>query len=98
MSLNKIILVPCFIIIFIISCSSESKSNFTKPPRLEVGDTIAFCAPSGFLDSTRMSLAKKRLIEKGFHVVHNNSLFRNWGYLAGEDDVRASELMKYFKK
>ena len=97
MSLNKIILAPCLLTIFIISCSSESKSNFIKPHRLEVGDTIAFCAPSGFLDSTRMSLAKKRLIEKGFHIVHHNSLFRNWGYLAGEDDVRASELMKYFK-
>ena len=43
----------------IFSCSSESKLELVKPARLEVGDTIAFCAPSGFLDSSRMSLAKK---------------------------------------
>ena len=97
MNLCKIILAPYFLIIFFISCSSESKSNFIKPHRLEVGDTIAFCAPSGFLDSTRMSLAKKRLIEKGFYIVHNDSLFRNWGYLAGRDNVRANELMRHFK-
>ena len=96
MNLYKIIPTPFFLIIFIISCNPESESDFIKPNRLEVGDTIAFCAPSGFLDSTRMGLAKKRLIEKGFHIVHDDSLFRNWGYLAGKDEVRANELMKYF--
>ena len=93
----KNIITPFLLIILFISCFPESKSEFIKPNRLEVGDTIAFCAPSGLLDSTRMSLAKKRLIEKGFHIVHNDSLFRNWGYLAGKDDVRANELMRYFK-
>ena len=81
----------------IFSCGSESKLELVKPARLEVGDTIAFCAPSGFLDSSRMSLAKKRLIEKGFHIVYDDSLFRNWGYLAGKDIIRANELMTYFE-
>ena len=81
----------------IFSCSSESKLELVKPARLEVGDTIAFCAPSGFLDSSRMFLAKKRLIEKGFHIVYDDSLFRNWGYLAGKDIIRANELMTYFE-
>ena len=81
----------------IFSCSSDSKLELVKPARLEVGDTIAFCAPSGFLDSSRMSLAKKRLIEKGFHIVYDDSLFRNWGYLAGKDIIRANELMTYFE-
>ncbi len=31
----------------IFSCSSDSKLELVKPARLEVGDTIAFCAPSG---------------------------------------------------
>ena len=68
-----------------------------KPPALLVGDTIAFCAPSGFLDSVRMSLAKTRLEEKGFYIVHEDSIYRRWGYLAGTDAQRASELMSYFK-
>jgi muramoyltetrapeptide carboxypeptidase len=79
------------------SCVSEPIPQKIKPKFLEIGDTIAFCAPSGFLDSTRMSLAKRRLEEKGFHVVQSNSLFQNWGYLAGNDEARANELMHYFK-
>ena len=68
-----------------------------KPPALLVGDTIAFCATSGFLDSVRMSLAKTRLDEKGFHIIREDSIYRRWGYLAGTDAQRASELMSYFK-
>ena len=68
-----------------------------KPPALLVGDTIAFCAPSGFLDSVRMSLAKTKLEEKGFHIIREDSIYRRWGYLAGTDAQRASELMSYFK-
>ena len=68
-----------------------------KPPALLVGDTIAFCAPSGFLDSVRMSLARTRLEEKGFYIVHEDSIYRRCGYLAGTDAQRASELMSYFK-
>ncbi len=67
-----------------------------KPPALLVGDTIAFCAPSGFLDSVRMSLAKTRLEEKGFYIIREDSIYRRWGYLAGTDAQRASELMSYF--
>jgi len=68
-----------------------------KPPALLVGDTIAFCAPSGFLDSVRMSLAKTRLEEKGFYIIQEDSIYRRWGYLAGTDTQRASELMSYFE-
>ena len=98
-SLNKhiIIISTIFSFFFIFSCSSDSSSIMQKPPALLVGDTIAFCAPSGFLDSVRMSLAKTRLEEKGFYIVHEDSIYRRWGYLAGTDVQRASELMSYFK-
>ena len=98
-SFNKhiIIISTIFFFFFIFSCSSDSSSIMQKPPALLVGDTIAFCAPSGFLDSVRMSLAKTRLEEKGFYIVHEDSIYRRWGYLAGTDAQRASELMYYFK-
>lgn len=98
-SFNKhiIIISTIFSFFFIFSCSSDSSSIMQKPPALLVGDTIAFCAPSGFLDSVRMSLAKTRLEEKGFYIVHEDSIYRRWGYLAGTDVQRASELMSYFK-
>ena len=98
-SLNKhiIIISTIFSFFFIFSCSSDSSSIMQKPPALLVGDTIAFCAPSGFLDSVRMSLAETRLEEKGFYIVREDSIYRRWGYLAGTDAQRASELMSYFK-
>ena len=98
-SFNKhiIIISAIFSFFFIFSCSSDSSSIMQKPPALLVGDTIAFCAPSGFLDSVRMSLAKTRLEEKGFHIIREDSIYRRWGYLAGTDVQRASELMSYFK-
>ena len=98
-SFNKhiIIISTIFSFFFIFSCSSDSPSIMQKPPALLVGDTIAFCAPSGFLDSVRMSLARTRLEEKGFYIVREDSIYRRWGYLAGTDAQRASELMSYFK-
>ena len=92
------ILLGFFIVITIFSCGFEPASTKIKPKFLEIGDTIAFCAPSGFLDSARMSLAKKRLEERGFHTVQSDSLFRNWCYLAGKDEGRANELMHYFQE
>ena len=67
------------------------------PRALNIGDTIAFCAPAAPLDTTRMILAKNRLIEMGFYVVQSESLFRRWGYLAGSDSLRADELMGFFQ-
>ena len=98
-SFNKhiIIISAIFSFFFIFSCSSDSSSIMQKPPALLVGDTIAFCAPSGFLDSVRMSLAKTRLEEKGFYIIREDSIYRRWGYLAGTDAQRTSELMSYFK-
>ena len=98
-SFNKhiIIISTIFSFFFIFSCSSDSPSIMQKPPALLVGDTIAFCAPSGFLDSVRMSLARTRLEEKGFYTIQEDSIYRRWGYLAGTDTQRASELMSYFK-
>jgi muramoyltetrapeptide carboxypeptidase len=98
-SFNKhiIIISAIFSFFFIFSCSSDSSSIMQKPPALLVGDTIAFCAPSGFLDSVRMSLAKTRLEEKGFYIIQEDFIYRRWGYLAGTDAQRASELMSYFK-
>ena len=96
-SINKHIIIISSIFFFILSCSSDLSSSIQKPSALLVGDTVAFCAPSGFLDSVRMSLAKTRLEEKGFYIVQEQSLFRRWGYLAGTDEQRANELMNYFR-
>ena len=63
-SINKIVIIISGCLLFCLSCSSEPDLIMKKPRALSVGDTIAFCAPSGFLDSIRMSLAKIRLEDK----------------------------------
>ncbi|MCH7814807.1 MAG: LD-carboxypeptidase, partial [Planctomycetes bacterium] len=67
------------------------------PPGLAAGDTIAFVAPAGKLDRNRVELAKRRLEAMGFEVRVPEDLYRSRGYLAGQDEVRAAELMAAFR-
>lgn len=67
-----------------------------KPAPLQPGDTIMFIAPAGDLNRERMTLAKQRLEEMGFKIKQRDDLFREWGYLAGADEVRAQEIMDAF--
>ena len=66
------------------------------PKCLEPGDTIMFVAPAGDLDKERTLLAEKRLQERGYRVIRDPGLFSQYGYLAGEDERRAKELMQAF--
>ena len=66
------------------------------PAALRPGDTVAFVAPAGPLDRTRMELARTRLEAMGFVVRVPPDLYRTRGYLAGTDDQRADELMAAF--
>lgn len=68
-----------------------------KPAPLEPGDTIMFIAPAGELNQERVMLAKQRLEAMGFNVRIPDDLFREYGYLAGPDEVRAAEIMAAFE-
>ena len=63
---------------------------------LRPGDTIMFVAPAGELIEKRVALAKKNLEAMGFKVIVPEDLFRQRGYLAGDDQTRADELMRAF--
>lgn len=63
------------------------------PIRLVPGDTILFVAPSGPLDKTRMTLAKKRLEERGYVTLQTEDIFHKHGYLGGTDNRRINEFM-----
>jgi muramoyltetrapeptide carboxypeptidase len=80
-------------------CTS-AKSDMHRaihPSALVSGDTIAFVAPAGKLDRTRMELARQRLEALGFEVRVPDDLYRTRGYLAGSDEARAQELMAAFR-
>lgn len=69
-----------------------------KPTPLFPGDTILFVAPSGSLDSTRMSLVKQRLEDRGYITIQATDLLREYGYLGGTDERRTEEFMNAWKE
>ncbi len=97
MSMMLIFLLIC------VSCYSippvvEHSNDLLLPAPLTPGDTILFVAPSGPLDSARILLAKQRLEERGYAVIHSKDILRSRGYLGGSDKRRAEELMNAFKR
>lgn len=64
------------------------------PPALYRGDTIAIIAPASVPERENMERAISRLEEMGFRVKLFGDLYRRWGYLAGDDETRAEELMQ----
>jgi muramoyltetrapeptide carboxypeptidase len=67
------------------------------PAALQKGDTIAFVAPAGRLEKARIDQARARLEALGYVVRIPDDLYRERGYLAGDDKTRAAELMAAFR-
>jgi muramoyltetrapeptide carboxypeptidase len=66
------------------------------PPKLSRGDLVALMAPAGaiFNDETTPK-AKAALEAMGFRVVVGETATKKFGYLAGDDQFRASEFTKF---
>ncbi|MDH3394096.1 MAG: LD-carboxypeptidase, partial [Desulfobulbaceae bacterium] len=63
------------------------------PPRLKRGDTIGIIAPAGPVRDQEQFAAGIRVIkEMGFKVKFDRDIYRQEGYLAGDDEQRATEL------
>lgn len=68
-----------------------------KPGRLKSGDTIGFIAPAGIVfDSNEYDRMEKVMEGMGLHVVFGEHVKERHGYLAGTDEVRASDLNRFF--
>lgn len=66
------------------------------PAVLRAGDTMAIVAPSGPVDVQSLERARARLVKRGFRVLVPDHIGRARGYLAGDDALRAEELMAAF--
>lgn len=66
------------------------------PPKLNRGDTVALMAPAGaiFNDDTTPK-ATAALEAMGFRVKVGETATKKFGYLAGDDQFRAKEFMKF---
>jgi muramoyltetrapeptide carboxypeptidase len=64
------------------------------PRALYPGDTIAIVAPASVPDREAIERATSRLEAMGFRIKFFGDIFRQHGYLAGDDETRADELMQ----
>lgn len=95
-------LLACSLIAALLPAARAEETKPNQSPRpvwprtLNKGDTIRIVAPAGCLDETRITLAKQRLEERGYRVVMKDDVLAEYGYLAGDDQRRANELMEAF--
>jgi len=62
------------------------------------GDTIAITGPAGAIyEPETIDRITNRLTELGFKYKLGKTLYERYGYLAGTDQVRADELMEFYK-
>lgn len=71
---------------------------FILPPRIKAGDTIALTAPAGAIfNDDSIQKATTSFEGQGFRVKHCDTLTQRYGYLAGTDEFRATELNNLFE-
>ncbi len=67
-----------------------------RAKRLEAGDTIGMVAPASPSDCMKVEKAVKSLTAMGYRVKTGESVYRNRGYLAGGDELRADDINRMF--
>ncbi len=68
-----------------------------RPPRLAPGDTIGIVSPAGITwDPDRLAIFEESLAAMSFRTVVGEHAMDRWGYLAGSDEHRASEINAMF--
>ena len=66
----------------------------TKPRALPAGGTLGIVAPAGPIDAERLAAGIAMWEAAGFRTHHRQDLCAREGYLAGDDERRAAELME----
>ena len=64
------------------------------PHALRPGGTLGIAAPAGPVDPERLARGERWLREAGFEIRRRPDLIAQKGYLAGDDERRAKELME----
>jgi muramoyltetrapeptide carboxypeptidase len=64
-----------------------------RPPRLRAGSRVAVVAPAGPVPRDAFD-AGAAILGARYTLVHDDRIFARQGYLAGDDDARAAELLR----
>lgn len=77
--------------------NSISNKSKIKPKALKAGDTVAISSPAGAVwDEVQIETFTNILKGFGFNVIHGKTLKEKFGYFAGTDDLRATEINELF--
>lgn len=68
-----------------------------RPYPLKKGDSIGYIAPAGPIKIERLEAAINSLECLGINVILGKSCTLKYGYLAGEDEIRANDINEMFK-
>lgn len=73
--------------------TTTSPATLIKPPRLRAGDTVGLIEPAGFTDDAfDLEPVKQNIIAMGLKPKPSRHLTDRYGYLAGKDADRASDI------
>ena len=72
-------------------------ADLVRPRAVAPGGSIGLAAPAGPIDPERLARGEAELRERGFEVVYGDDIVARQGYLAGDDERRARELMDLVK-
>jgi muramoyltetrapeptide carboxypeptidase len=80
--------------------SMESSTIFKKktiiPTSLKAGDTIAFITPGSAVKEEKFVNAFNNAKNLGLEVVHTPNIYKKYGFLAGTDQERLSDIHTHF--
>jgi len=75
----------------------DFKKKLIKPTGLKAGDTVGLVSPGFFASEEKLALALKQIKDLGLIPKKSKFLNSKFGYLAGTDEERASDLMDMFR-
>lgn len=85
----------------LVSIPTYAKTNrdIIKPPKLNKGDIIGLITPaSGLFETEQTKIeAREKMEALGFKVEFGENVNRKWGYLAGTDAQRISDIHNFFE-
>lgn len=80
------------------SADFSNEIEIVKPKRLSIGSTIGLISPAGFISEKQLEESVNNLEGLGFKVVYSDKILSRYGYLGGEDEIRAEEVNLMFKR
>ncbi len=75
-----------------------SSEKIIKPKKIKKGDTLGLIAPGSFIKEDELNESIDNLNGLGFKVVYTKNILARYGYFAGTDEQRASDVNEMFSR